>query len=81
MRHICRLAALRCSPWQPTEIDPPEARDEDPRPRTGALRVIGWLVPRRILDRPWLDSTARQAALDALKDSPLRQNLDWHLLA
>lgn len=40
---------------------------------TGALRVVGGLtLPRRVLDRPWLDTRARQAALDALNNSPLR---------
>jgi hypothetical protein len=45
---------------------------------TGTLRVVGGLIlPRRILDRPWLDSRARQAALDALNNSPLRMNQGW----
>lgn len=66
-------------PWHPTETGIwPE--DKDPPPRTGALRVVGGLeLPRRILDRPWLDSTARQAALDALNKSPLRKGPVWFL--
>ncbi len=73
-----RMNVLRI-PWQPTEIGIwPE--DSDPPPRTGALRVVGGLeLPRRILDRPWLDSAARQAALDALNNSPLRQSPAWSL--
>jgi hypothetical protein len=57
-------------PWHPTEMGIwPD--DKDPHPRAGALRVIGGLeLPRRILNRPWLDSAARQAALDALNNSP-----------
>jgi hypothetical protein len=63
-------------PWHPTEIGLwPE--DEDPQLRAGALRVIGGLeLPRRVLDQPWLDSAARQAALNALNNSPLRQSPD-----
>jgi len=67
-------------PWQPTEIGIwPEDRDHPPR--IGALRVVGGLeLPRRVLDRPWLDSAARQAALDALNNSPLRRsNPVWFL--
>ena len=45
---------------------------------TGTLRVAGGLtLPRRIVDRPWLDSQARQAAIDALNNSPLRMNPGW----
>jgi hypothetical protein len=45
---------------------------------TGTLRVAGGLnLPRRILDRPWLDSQARQATLDALNNCPLRHNPAW----
>jgi Putative DNA-binding domain len=73
-----RMSVLR-PPWHPSEMGIwPE--DKDPRPRTGALRVVGGLeLPRRILNRPWLDSAARQAALDALNNSPLRQSPDWFL--
>jgi hypothetical protein len=61
-------------PWRPAEIGL-WAEDEDPQPRAGALRVIGGLeLPRRVLDRPWLESAARQAALNALNNSPLRQS-------
>jgi hypothetical protein len=66
-------------PWQPTEIGFwPE--HEDPIRRAGALRVIGGLeLPQRVLDQPWLDSAARQAALNALNNSPLRQSPEWSL--
>ena len=69
------------SPWQPTEMGIwPEPRDEAPEYRTGTLRVIGGLeLPRRVLDRPWLDLAARQAAEDALNSSPLRGAANWHL--
>jgi Putative DNA-binding domain len=58
----------------------PDEMDKNlPHPAiTGTLRVVGGLIlPRRILDRPWLDSRARQAALDALNNSPLRRNPGW----
>ncbi|HWG65711.1 MAG TPA: hypothetical protein VG253_28850 [Streptosporangiaceae bacterium] len=58
----------------------PDERDKNlPQPAiTGTLRVTGGLIlPRRILDRPWLDSRARQAAIDALNNSPLRLNPGW----
>ena len=73
-----RMAVLR-PPWHPTEMGLwPE--DKDSQPRAGALRVIGGLeLPRRVLDRPWLDLAARQAALDALNNSPLRQSPEWSL--
>jgi hypothetical protein len=66
-------------PWHPTEIGLwPE--NEVPPLRAGALRVIGGLeLPRRVLDQPWLDSAARQAALNALNNSPLRQSPEWAL--
>src|SRR5258708_17939937 len=73
-----RFSVLRI-PWQPTEIGIWPEDSDPPRP-TGALRVIGGLeLPRRVLDRPWLDSAARQAALDALNNSPLRQSPAWSL--
>jgi hypothetical protein len=44
------------------------------------LRVAGGLeLPRRVLDRPWLGLAARQAALDALNNSPLRSSPSWFL--
>ena len=47
-------------------------------PYAGGLRITGGLIlPRRILDRPWLSTRARQAALDSLNNSPLRANPAW----
>lgn len=47
--------------------------------RAGELRVTGGLeLPRRALDRPWLGSKARQAALDALNDN-LFSDSAWEL--
>lgn len=73
-----RLNVLR-PPWHPTEMAIwPE--DKDSQLRAGALRVTGGLeLPRRVLDRPWLNSAARQAALDALNNSPLRRSPVWFL--
>jgi hypothetical protein len=61
-------------PLWPDEID-----KNLPQPNiTETLRVTGGLIlPRRVLDRPWLDSQARQAALDALNNSPLRMTPVW----
>jgi hypothetical protein len=61
-------------PLWPEELDP-----SLPDPGiTGTLRVAGALhLPRRILDRPWLGSQAKQAALDAVNNSPLRHNPAW----
>jgi hypothetical protein len=75
-----RMNVLR-PPWHPTEMGIwPEAKDDDPQRRPGTLRVVGGLeLPRRVLDRPWLDSAARQAAIDVLNNSPLRQGPDWSL--
>ena len=48
--------------------------------RSGVLRVAGGLeLPRRVLDRPWLGLAARQAALDALNNSPLQLSPHWFL--
>lgn len=38
-------------------------------------------LPHRINDRPWIDTRARQAALDSLNSSPLRTGPAWHLQA
>ncbi len=68
--------------WEPADISlwPEELAGDDPRHRPGALRIAGGLeLPRRILDRPWLDSAARQAAIDALNNSPLRLSPVWSL--
>jgi hypothetical protein len=47
---------------------------------SGSLRVVGGLtLPQRILDRPWLDTRAKQAAVDALNNSPLRYAPTWSL--
>jgi hypothetical protein len=75
-----RISVLR-PPWQPAEMGIwPEDKGDGQRPKSGALRVTGGLeLPRRVLDRPWLDSAARQAALDALNNSPLRNSPNWSL--
>ena len=75
-----QISVLR-PPWQPAEMGIwPEDRGDSQRPKSGALRVTGGLeLPRRVLDRPWLDSAARQAALDALNNSPLRGSPNWRL--
>jgi hypothetical protein len=38
-------------------------------------------LPLRVLDRPWLDTRAKQAAVDALNNSPLRSSPAWSLQA
>ena len=68
--------------WQPTEIAlwPKDDTGKEAQLRSGVLRVAGGLeLPRRVLDRPWLGLTARQAALDALNNSPLRSSPHWFL--
>lgn len=68
--------------WQPTEIAlwPKDASGKDAQLRSAVLRVAGGLeLPRRVLDRPWLGLAARQAALDALNNSPLRSSPTWFL--
>jgi hypothetical protein len=67
-------------PWQPKDItlwpDDPDAKET--QLRSGVLRIAGGLeLPRRVLDRPWLGLAARQAALDALNNSPLRSSPNW----
>lgn len=47
---------------------------------SGELRVVGGLtLPQRILDRPWLDTRAKQAAVDVLNNTPLRNSPIWSL--
>jgi hypothetical protein len=68
--------------WQPTEIAlwPKDDTGKEAQLRSAVLRVAGGLeLPRRVLDRPWLGLTARQAALDALNNSPLRSSPNWFL--
>jgi len=70
------------SPWHPLHVSLwPEETSEDLSDRGfGELRVAGGLrLPHRIVDRPWLDSRARQAAVDVLNSSPLRSVPAWHL--
>lgn len=70
------------SPWHPMHVSLwPEETSEDLSDRGfGELRVAGGLrLPNRIVDRPWLDSRARQAAVDVLNSSPLRSGPAWHL--
>jgi hypothetical protein len=69
-------------PWQPKDMSlwPDDPDGKEARLRSGVLRVVGGLeLPRRVLDRPWLGLAARQAALDALNNSPLRSSPDWFL--
>jgi Putative DNA-binding domain len=69
-------------PWQPADIAlwPEDTDGREAQLRSGVLRVAGGLeLPRRVLDRPWLGLTARQAALNALNNSPLRLSPNWHL--
>jgi len=69
-------------PWQPTDIAlwPKDTDGKEAQLRSGVLRIAGGLeLPRRVLDRPWLGLTARQAALNALNNSPLRLSPNWHL--
>lgn len=68
--------------WQPEEaaLWPKDDTGKEAQLRSGTLRVAGGLeLPRRILNRPWLGLAARQAALDALNNSPLRSSPSWHL--
>jgi hypothetical protein len=68
--------------WQPTEIGlwPTDETGKEAQLRSGVLRVAGGLeLPRRVLDRPWLGLATRQAALDALNNSPLRFSPNWFL--
>jgi hypothetical protein len=69
-------------PWQPADIAlwPKDVTGKEAQLRAGVLRVAGGLeLPRRALDRPWLGLAARQAALDALNNSPLRLSPNWSL--
>jgi hypothetical protein len=66
--------------WQPSNIPLwPEELDHELNGLDGQiLRVVGGLtLPHRVLERPWLNSEARQAALDVLNNSPLRTNPTW----
>jgi hypothetical protein len=73
--------------WQPQSIElwpesvgPTGDTQFLPEETTGELRVVGGLtLPSRILDRPWLDSRAKQAAADALNNAPLRSATMWSL--
>jgi hypothetical protein len=70
------------SPWDPINMALfPESTSNDlSNVDYGTLRVTGGLVlPHRIIDRPWLDSRARQAAVDVLNSSPWRSGPYWHL--
>jgi hypothetical protein len=69
-------------PWQPRDITlwPEDTDGREARLRSGVLRIAGGLeLPRRVLDRPWLGLAARQAALDALNNGPLRTSPNWFL--
>jgi hypothetical protein len=70
--------------WQPMHIDPwpPINHSRQPNIYAGELRAVGGLtLPSRIADRPWIDSRARQAALDVLNNSPLRAARAWSIQA
>jgi hypothetical protein len=58
----------------------PYGDSQVPSEVSGELRVVGGLtLPRRILDRPWLDTRAKQAAVDMLNNAPLRNSPSWSL--
>lgn len=68
--------------WQPKDVAlwPADPDGKETRLRSGVLRITGGLeLPRRVLDRPWLGLKARQAATDALNNSPLRSSPNWRL--
>jgi hypothetical protein len=47
---------------------------------SGELRVVGGLtLPQRILNRPWLNTKSKRAAVDVLNNSPLRNSPSWSL--
>jgi len=75
--------AVPLFPWQPAHIPLWEhVYEAEPRPLAGELRVVGGLtLPGRIADRPWIDSRARQAAVDVLNNSPLRVAHAWSFQA
>jgi hypothetical protein len=76
-----RMSAER-RPWQPQDIAlwPEDDSGKEGRLRSGVLRIAGGLeLPRRVLDRPWPGLAARQAALGALSNSPLRSSPRWFL--
>jgi Putative DNA-binding domain len=68
--------------WRPQSI-PLWAEDDsltESAAMSGELRVVGGLtLPHRILSRPWLDTPAKQAAVDALNNAPLRGSPSWSL--
>ena len=68
--------------WRPQDVPLwPEGDDTaEEAAISGELRVVGGLtLPHRILSRPWLDTPAKQAALDALNNAPLRSSPSWSL--
>jgi len=70
--------------WRPQDIPlwPDGDSPVTPAMLSGELRVVGGLtLPARILDRPWLDTRAKQAAADVLNNSPLRRSPGWSLQA
>jgi Schlafen, AlbA_2 len=75
--------------WRPQDLPLwPETFSEEgdsealPPTVAGELRVVGGLtLPQRILDRPWLDTRAKQAATDVLNNAPLRNSPSWSLQA
>jgi hypothetical protein len=69
-------------PWRPQDVPlwPDDQGHAASAEISGELRVVGGLtLPPRILQRPWLDTRAKQAAVDALNNSPLRNSPAWSL--
>jgi hypothetical protein len=78
--------------WRPQDIALWPERDKEPNDSgdlgvlpaavSAELRTVGGLtLPARILARPWLDSTAKQAAADVLNNAPIRNSPSWALQA
>jgi hypothetical protein len=60
-------------PWQPAQTSLwPREGETNWHQHTGELRVVGGLtLPNRIMDRPWLDTRAKEAAVEAFRLSPV----------
>jgi hypothetical protein len=85
-----RLHAIQIYPSIMTvdlwEDDPPPEFDPERKPDHGHVEYVGQvrvggglLLPRRALDRPWLDLSAREAAQAAFESSPLCLAPGWSL--
>ncbi len=78
-----RIEVPRGQSWEPARLTVswPARPAGTSSPDSATLRVTGGLtLPRRVLDRPWLDSRARRASLDALNGSPFRISPAWPML-